>query len=92
MEPRRLTASIAQIVRDKGPLCAGCITELTAAKHGADNVDVSVAVILLALDEQFRPGSKCRSCDARDETRSWMRGSEPTAETNCPACPSPHGT
>ena len=70
MELRQLTASIAQTVRDKGPLCAGCLTELTAAKHGADSVDVRVAVVLLALGEQFTPGGKCRSCDAREQIRN----------------------
>ena len=70
MELRQLIASIAQTVRDKGPLCAGCLSELTAAKHGADNVDVRVAVVALALGERFTPGGKCRACDAPEQIRN----------------------
>ena len=70
MSLRQLTASIAQIVRDKGPLCARCLTELTAAKHGTDNVDVRVAVVELTLGEQFTSGGKCRTCDAPEQARN----------------------
>ena len=70
MELRQLTVSIAQTVREEGPLCADCLTGLTAENHGADNVDVRVAVVELALGEQFTSGGKCRLCDARDEPRN----------------------
>ena len=67
----RLGHSIAGIVRRFGcPLCASCLTELAACEHGADNVDVRVAVVHLALGDSFGFGSVCGRCGASDHRRN----------------------
>jgi hypothetical protein len=67
----RLIRSIAATVRGAAePLCACCLTELTARDHGADNVDVRVAVVHLALGEAFALGDTCRRCGAPDARRN----------------------
>ena len=67
----RLVHSIGVIVRRfGGPLCASCLTELTAPEHGADNVDVRVAVVHLALGDGFGFGGACGQCGASEHRRN----------------------
>lgn len=71
----RLSNSIAAIVRRFGSsLCASCLTELTADEHGAENVDVRVAVVHLALGDAFGFVTTCGRCGAPDSRRNPIIG------------------
>ena len=71
----RLSNSIAGIVRRFGSsLCASCLTELTADEHGAENVDVRVAVVHLALGDAFGFVASCGRCGAPDSRRNPIIG------------------
>jgi hypothetical protein len=63
--------SIADIVRGFGcAVCASCLTQLTAEEYRADNVDVRVTVVHLALGDDFRFGITCGWCGTSDAHRN----------------------
>ena len=68
---QRLSDRITDLVRRRnGALCARCLTSLAAADHGADNVDIRVAMVHLALGPGFTSGGLCDGCGEPERHRN----------------------
>ena len=68
---KRLSDSITQLVRRRNAaLCAACLTSLAADAHGADNVDIRVAMVDLALGPGFTSGGSCDGCGQPERHRN----------------------
>lgn len=71
LDLKRLSEAITEFLqRQNRPLCAGCLTESLAAEHGAENVDVRVAMVHLALGQGLIESETCGRCSAPDGRRN----------------------
>jgi hypothetical protein len=72
MDRQLLEMSIAKTMRNEGrPLCARCLTELTADEQGVENVDVRVVMTHLGLvGAEFVFGDACGRCGAVEHVRN----------------------
>ena len=68
---KRLCDDIADTVRRReSALCATCLTGLMADQHSADEVDVRVAVVHLALGPGFSSETTCGRCGLPEQRRN----------------------
>jgi hypothetical protein len=67
----KLCARIEDLLRRQGSaLCAECLTDLAAGEHGADDVDMRVAVVHLSLSLGFTSSGTCGKCGLPDQFRN----------------------
>lgn len=66
-----LTEAITSVLRrQNGPLCAQCLTDVLADAHAAENVDIRVAMVHLALGNGLTAGEICGRCRAPESRRN----------------------
>ena len=71
MNLHALCDSITAVVEREGStLCARCLTALVADAHSADSVDVRVAVVHLALGDDFTSAETCDACGVAKQDRN----------------------
>ena len=77
LDMKLLTGGITNVLRGQDhALCGECLTGLLAEDHNAENVDVRVAMVHLALVDELTRSEVCGQCGGRDDLRNpVMRGS-----------------
>ena len=76
LDMKLLTDGITDLLSGRDhALCGDCLTEILAEDHGAENLDIRVAMIHLALVDQLMRSDVCDQCGGPDDLRNpVMRG------------------
>jgi hypothetical protein len=68
---KKLCERIDDLLRRQGSaFCANCLPVLVAGEHGANEVDIRVAVVHLTLSRGFESGGTCGRCGRPEQLRN----------------------
>jgi hypothetical protein len=83
LDLKLLTEAITSVLRRQhGALCARCLTDMLGDAHAAENVDIRVAMVHLALGDGLTAGDMCGRCRAPESRRNpVMRYAQPAGRT-----------